>query len=405
MKSFKTLIWPLLALGMLTVIVLYPKDIFAASLRGLNAWWTVVLPALLPFFILSEILTGFGVVDFLGVLLEPLMRPLFRVPGRAAFIMAVGYTSGAPIGAALTAKMRLEGLCTKSEGERILSFTNNASPLFMLVAVAVGMLEDPSLGVVIAGSHYLANLTLGVALGRLARRQDGQCSPKPAGHRLLSCAFQAMVLAQAANHRPIGHLLTEAIKKSLQTLFLIGGYIILFSVIIQACILTGILAVIAWFLSPALKLLGFPRQLVTATAGGLVEMTMGAKMVAEATAPLNLKVLAVSLILGWSGLSVHGQVASMIAGTDLGMKTFVKTRIAHGLLAAALSQVLLGTHAQPVVLALSSKVSLPASSSLPVWTSALAGIQLMGLSLALLLSLGLAGWLIIKVLARCCGNK
>lgn len=32
-------------------------------------------------FIVSEMLIGFGVVKFIGILLEPFMRPLFRVPG------------------------------------------------------------------------------------------------------------------------------------------------------------------------------------------------------------------------------------------------------------------------------------------------------------------------------------
>lgn len=405
MNNLKTVLWLILSLGMLVVIIFYPKDIFAASLRGLNAWWTVVLPALLPFFILSEILRGLGVVDFLGVLLDPLMRPLFRVPGRGAFIMVIGYTSGAPIGAALTAKMRAEGLCTKAEGERLLSFTNNASPLFMLVAIAVGMLEDPSLGVVIAGSHYLANLTLGMVLGIAAKKQEKQTWSKGISHSLLLDAFHAMAKAQAANQKAIGHLLTEAVIRSFQTLLLIGGYIILFSVVIQVCSLTGILGVIAWILSKPLQMLGFPPQLITAAVGGLVEMTMGAKMVAEANAPLNLKVLAISFILGWGGLSVHSQVASMIAGTDLGMKTFVKTRIAHGLLAGALSQILLGTHAQPVVLAISNKISFPAYNFWAFWNSALVSLQLMGMSLALLLCLVLGSWLIANVKRLCFGKK
>lgn len=65
-------------------MVQYPKDVFDSAVMGLNLWWNVVFPALLPFFILSEILMGLGVVHFIGVLLEPLMRPLFNVPGVGA---------------------------------------------------------------------------------------------------------------------------------------------------------------------------------------------------------------------------------------------------------------------------------------------------------------------------------
>lgn len=74
----------LLTIYMTLAMVYYPKDSFDAATIGLQLWWDVVFPALLPFFILSEILMGLGVVHGIGVLLEPLMRPLFKVPGAGA---------------------------------------------------------------------------------------------------------------------------------------------------------------------------------------------------------------------------------------------------------------------------------------------------------------------------------
>ncbi|MCX7781115.1 MAG: hypothetical protein N2491_09420, partial [Negativicutes bacterium] len=68
-------------------MVQYPKEAFDSAIMGLNLWWNVVFPALLPFFILSEILMGLGVVHFIGVMLEPLMRPIFNVPGVGAFAL------------------------------------------------------------------------------------------------------------------------------------------------------------------------------------------------------------------------------------------------------------------------------------------------------------------------------
>lgn len=68
-------------------IIQYPKDTFDSAILGLNLWWNVVFPSLLPFFILSEILMGLGVVHALGILLEPLMRPIFNVPGIGALAL------------------------------------------------------------------------------------------------------------------------------------------------------------------------------------------------------------------------------------------------------------------------------------------------------------------------------
>ncbi|MBU2701199.1 nucleoside recognition membrane protein YjiH [Sporomusaceae bacterium BoRhaA] len=76
---------------MTIAMVEYPKDTFDSAVMGLNLWWNVVFPALLPFFILSEILMGLGIVHFIGVLLEPLMRPLFNVPGIGAFAIITNW--------------------------------------------------------------------------------------------------------------------------------------------------------------------------------------------------------------------------------------------------------------------------------------------------------------------------
>ena len=76
-------------------------------------WWEIVFPSLLPFFIVSEMLIGFGVVRFIGVMLEPLMRPLFRVPGVGGFVWAMGMASGFPAGAKLTARLRQEEQISK----------------------------------------------------------------------------------------------------------------------------------------------------------------------------------------------------------------------------------------------------------------------------------------------------
>ncbi|TDX52128.1 sporulation integral membrane protein YlbJ [Orenia marismortui] len=118
-------------------IIIFSEQAFDSAVDGLHTWWDIVFPALLPFFIMAEILMGLGVVHFIGALLEPLMRPLFKVPGVGAFALAMGLASGYPIGAKITGNLRRERLCTQAEGERLVSFTNTADPLFMIGAVAL----------------------------------------------------------------------------------------------------------------------------------------------------------------------------------------------------------------------------------------------------------------------------
>src|SRR5690554_1921274 len=121
------------------VIIIYPEVSFRASLEGLKLWFEVILPALLPFFIMSDFLMGFGVVHFLGSLLEPVMRPVFKLPGLGGFAVAMGLAAGYPMGAKITGDLVRSKQITTSEGERLVSFANTANPLFLMGAVAVGM--------------------------------------------------------------------------------------------------------------------------------------------------------------------------------------------------------------------------------------------------------------------------
>lgn len=97
------------------------------------------------FFVLSELLIGFGVVKFVGILLEPFMRPLFRVPGVGGFAWAMGMASGFPAGAKITARLRQEGQLTRGEAERLVSFTNCSSPLYFWSSIG-WLLSQPETG-------------------------------------------------------------------------------------------------------------------------------------------------------------------------------------------------------------------------------------------------------------------
>src|SRR5262245_3465000 len=92
----------LCALLIILLMAMFPAQTLESSLRGLSIWWQVLFPALFPFFVISELLLGFGIVHFFGKLLDPLMRPLFRLPGIGSFVVTMGYVSGYPVGARLT---------------------------------------------------------------------------------------------------------------------------------------------------------------------------------------------------------------------------------------------------------------------------------------------------------------
>ncbi|MFZ5596206.1 MAG: sporulation integral membrane protein YlbJ [Bacillota bacterium] len=328
------LFWTALALTFTVSMICKPAVVFAGATMGLKAWWNIVFPSLLPFFIASELLMCFGVVNFIGVLMEPLMRPLFNVPGSGSFAMCIGYTSGYPIGAMVTARLRSQGLCTRTEAERLISFTNNSSPLFMIVAVSVGMFGRPDLAPVIAGSHYLANLTLGVMM-RFYGRRGHDSTPAGPAENVARRALQELTSAWKKEKRPLGKILGDSVKNAVNNLLTIGGFIILFAVIIRLMSEAGLIQQLSGLMGVLLTPFGLSKEIMPALASGIFEMTIGSKLASESAAPLIQQIIAVEIILAWSGLSVHAQVAGMISDTDIRMLPFICARVAHAVLAAA----------------------------------------------------------------------
>jgi sporulation integral membrane protein YlbJ len=339
-------------------IIAFPSDSFSASKEGLRVWWEIVFPALLPFFVAAEVLMGLGVVHMLGVLLEPLMRPLFRVPGVGAFAVAMGLASGYPIGAKITATLRSQGMCSRVEAERLISISNTADPLFMAGAVAVGMFAQARLGIVLALSHYAASILLGLVMRFYGSDEQGaRPTPKPRSPGMLKRALNELVSAREADGRPIGRLLGDAVKDSVSTLLLIGGFIMVFSVITRIMSLVGIVHALAAPLTLVLKPLKVEASLLDPLLEGLFEITIGCEEASRASASLYSKIVVCSAIIGWSGLSVHAQVASLIHKTDIRLHAYMCSRVLHAALAAAMSALLLRFEISPAAVTQSTAVS------------------------------------------------
>jgi len=331
LSKFKTILIAVFIGGLTIAIIMNPKESLEASSRGLSIWWEVVFPSLLPFFIASELLIGFGVVKFIGVLLEPLMRPIFRVPGVGGFVWAMGMASGNPAGAKLTARIRQEKQISKIEAERLVSFTSSSNPLFIFGAVAVGFFHDASLGILLAAAHYLGNLCVGLTMrfygGREASSQRGKKKIFPS----LKEALRELHKTRIKESRPIGKMLGDAVITSIQTLLMIGGFIILFSVFNKILSIIHLTDFFAHIISGGLALLQITKDLSIPLITGIFEITLGNQFVSETSASLIDKMMIASFILAFGGLSVQAQVASILAETDIRFQPFFLARILHGI--------------------------------------------------------------------------
>lgn len=251
MKSKKENSWNkaypgLIAFILLLAIFFNPKDSFQAALSGLNIFLQSVFPALLPFFIISEIVIGLGMVDFISELLTPVMIPVFRCPGSSSFVWIMSITSGYPSGARLTAELYNQKKINTIEAQRILSFCSTSGPLFMISAVGIGMMGSAEGGRIILIAHFIAAILTGLLFRFYRSRGTGKSSSNrnPSQTYLQNSrntkhqntgfkqGLDALVSARKKDGRPFGQLMGDAVRNSVNTLMVVGGFIILFSVLI-----------------------------------------------------------------------------------------------------------------------------------------------------------------------------
>ncbi|QGQ46966.1 sporulation integral membrane protein YlbJ [Metabacillus sediminilitoris] len=338
LSKLKTIFFAVFIGGLTLAIILNPKESLEASTRGLSIWWEVVFPSLLPFFIVSELLIGFGVVKFIGVLLEPFMRPIFRVPGVGGFVWAMGMASGNPAGAKFTARIRQEEQITALEAERLVSFTSSSNPLFIFGAVAVGFFNDASLGILLAAAHYLGNLCVGLTMRFYGGTEQTTMAEKKATiFPSIKLALKELHATRIKESRPLGKMLGDAVMSSIQTLLMIGGFIILFSVFNKILAIIGVTEFLAIIFSGGLALLQLANELSIPLISGIFEITLGNRLVSETTVNLLDKVIIASFILAFGGLSIQAQVASILADTDIRFKPFFFSRILQGLYSAIIA--------------------------------------------------------------------
>lgn len=169
--SLKNLLFPILFTLFIVCLLAFSNSNLQAAKSGIALWANSVLPSLLPFFIATELLSHTNVISILGNMFGKLMRPLFRVPGEGSFAFMMGIISGYPTGAKIVTDFRKQRICTKAEAERLLAFTNNSGPLFIVGTVGISLFADTTTGFLLLITHILACITVGI-LFRFWKKDD-----------------------------------------------------------------------------------------------------------------------------------------------------------------------------------------------------------------------------------------
>lgn len=292
--------------ALFAAMLFFPKAVFNGASEGLLLWFQIIFPTLFPFLVITNLLMSTGGLSFVaGVFGKPL-RCLFRVSRHGAFAVLSGFLCGYPMGAKVTADLLRKKLITKEEAQYLLSFCNNTSPIFIINFIVWKTF----------GQEELLFPTLCILI----------LTPV-----LLSFIFRRFYLhGQKYFEEPARDLLPErasfrfsdldaCLNDSFEAIVKVGGYIIVFSVLLSL-----------------LSILPIREDLFLMTAPAL-EMTNGILLLKERIDNLFICYPAVLALTSFGGLCAAAQTQCMLDGTGLPLLPYIIEKLAAALAASLLA--------------------------------------------------------------------
>ena len=172
--------------------------------------------------LLLPLLLDFGLLEFIGALLTKVMRPLFKIPGRAAVDCVTSWIGDGTLGVMLTCNQYESGYYSSREAAIISTAFSAVSITFSIVVLAqVDLMEY-------FGPYYLLICLVGIVCALIVPRipplslkkdtylVEGKAMPEtlPEGYTSSAKFGLDLAIKRVESHRGIGQFLENGIKNA-----------------------------------------------------------------------------------------------------------------------------------------------------------------------------------------------
>lgn len=276
------------------LMLLFPAPVFAGASRGLLLWFRSVLPTLLPFMILCSLMVRTNALAIIERMAGPLFSRLLGVSGNGAFAVIAGFLCGYPMGAKVTAELIRNHKISLSEGNYLLSFCNNTSPMFIISYVVWQQLHRQELTIPVLLILIFSPLFCSIGFHRYYKRRYD-----------FKAEFVKKSSTVKPEKKPFFYILDGCMMDSVEAITKVGGYMMLFS-IVPALIRE-------WF--PALS--HFHTILLSS-----LEITGGVELLCTDSLSFDHQFVSVLALVSFGGWCAVAQTGSMIQGTGLSVRSY-----------------------------------------------------------------------------------
>lgn len=289
MKKIVNFLFLLFFLYITLQVFINSNQVINSVINSIDIWKNRLFPTLFPFFIISDFLINYGLINYLSIIFNKPFRYLFKTSGIGSFVFFLSMLSGFPSSAKYIKELYDSKYIDEIEATKLLTFTHFSNPLFIIGFVGIFLPFKYCILILIV--HYITNIFIGLI-------------------------FRNSYISNNSNKinkeiKIFGIVLKESITKTIDTLLLILGTITFFMIINTIINNLNISNYFKSFLNCFL------------------EMTNGINYIGLSSLNYNVKTTIITMILSFGGISVHFQVLSIISNTKIKYQPYLIARLLH----------------------------------------------------------------------------
>jgi len=300
-KKYTSLLICTITLLFLTQFFIYTKEITNAFFDGTILFIKNLLPNIFLFFIISDILNNYNIINYLSLIFGNIFSKLFKVSKEGTYVFFMSMLSGFPGNSKFIKELLDNNRINEQDATKLLTFTHFSNPLFIISTIGINFLHDKKIGFIILISHFITNIIIGLLFRNIYKSEN------------------KILLKKESISLPFIPLLKNSIASTFNSLMIIYGIIIFFF------ILTTIINI-------NLKLDYFHQTLLN----GFIEMTNGINMIKNLNFNIDIKASLMTFFISFGGFSVHMQVMSMLSNYKINYFIYFIARLLHASLSALL---------------------------------------------------------------------
>jgi sporulation integral membrane protein YlbJ len=260
-------------------------------------------------------------VEIYARYLGPFLCKPLRLPIQCSFVIIISMLCGYPLGSKYASDIYDKKLISYNTYKRLLNIASNASPLFIIGSVGTSMLNNSYLGYLLFFSNIISCILMSLILPTIKEKKIDNYN------------FSNYLLST----KNFGSVIKSSVDSSITNTLSIGGFVVLFSVIISIVKNSNLITLFVNIIS---TLTSINNSVIKGLLFGIIEITNGCSIISQSNMNMLTKVSIIGFLIGFGGISIAFQVYSFIYKYKVPIKTYVFNKIIQGIFCSIVSVIL-----------------------------------------------------------------